>query len=136
MDPSCCPETANCEFPEQLAGIDIALGLELLSGKKPLYLTILRKFLEGHRHTVSEIRRALAARDWETAELIAHNTKGVAGCIGATPLQLRAASLEEALRVQNPELEPLLLHFEAALHEVISDLESKLPPEHNSTPVT
>lgn len=136
MKPSFLATSSNNEFPEQIAGIDLAVGLELLSGKKPLYLQMLRKFLAGHKHASREIRRALAVNDWETAELIAHNTKGVSSYIGATLLQRCAAYLEEAFRMKNPDFAPLLLHFETALQEVMSDLASKLPPEHNSAPAT
>ena len=125
---------ADSDFPEQLAGIDLGLGLELLSGKKPLYLAMLRKFLAGHKQTDTAIRRALAANDPEQAERLAHNLKGVAGCLGMTVLQRRAADLETAFRVQRADLEPLLLCFEAALDEVMSDLEMKLPEESAPMP--
>lgn len=116
------------EVPERIAGIDVPFGLELLSGNQPLYLDMLRKFLAGHRDAAVAIRRALAANEWEIAKLIAHNTKGVCACIGATALQGRAATLEWAIETQSFELDTLLHQFETTLNEVMTDLEAKLLP--------
>ena len=119
----------NSDFPQQIDGIDLNLGLELLSGKKLLYLAMLRKFLAGHKQANMAIRSALAEDDRETAELLTHNLKGVAGCLGVTVLQKCAADLESAIRTQASDLEPRLLCFEAALGEVMDDLALKLPEE-------
>jgi HPt (histidine-containing phosphotransfer) domain-containing protein len=112
------------------------LGLELLSGNQPLYLSLLRKFMAGHKDTTAAIRRALAADDWEIAKLIAHNTKGVSSCIGATGLQHCAAELEEAIRAQSFDLDALLHRFDEALSEVMAALEESLPPEQQPLNVT
>ena len=115
--------------PEAVAGLDVPLGLELFCGNRRLYLEMLGKFVEGHRDAAAVIRRALAADEWGVAELVAHNTKGVSGCIGATTLQGAAAALEQAIGKQTFELDILLHRFDEALSEVISDLEAKLPLE-------
>jgi len=116
-------------LPEHIAGLDVPLGLELCCGNRLLYLDLLGKFVEGHKDAAMAIRRALAAGEWEVAELIAHNIKGVSGCIGATNLQVAAAALEQAIAKQNFELDTLLHRFDEAIAEVMSDLEAKLPPE-------
>ena len=118
-------------LPEEITGIDLVLGLRQASGKKPLYLRLLRKFLAGQRHTGQEIRRLLAAGEGRAAERLAHTVKGVAGTIGTVALQESAAGLEQALRTEaDPEtLEPLLVQFEVTLRHVIEELERKLPPE-------
>ncbi len=115
-------------IPEQIAGIDIPSGLRLLSGNPALYLDMLRRFLNGHRGDAVAIRRALAANEWEIAKLVAHNTKGVCACIGATTLEACAAALEWAIETQSYELDTLLHQFESVLNEVMNDLESKLLP--------
>ena len=114
------------KVPEGIAGIDISFGLELLSGNQVLYLDLLRKFLTGHRDAAAAIRRALAANEWEVAKLIAHNTKGVCACIGATALQGCAAALEWAIETQSFELDILLHRFEMELDTIMTDLETKL----------
>jgi two-component system, sensor histidine kinase and response regulator len=129
MDRSRSAATSKGSLPEAIAGVDMVLGLELLTGNRLLYLSLLRKFLAGHKDTTAAIRRALAADDWEIAKLIAHNTKGVSGCIGATALQQRAAELEGAIRAQSFDLDALLHRFDEALGEVVAALEQALPPE-------
>jgi len=114
-------------LPEHIAGLDVPLGVELCCGNRRLYLDLLGKFLEGHKDAAMAIRRALAAGEWQVAELIAHNIKGVSGCIGATNLQAAAAALEQAITKQNFELDTLLHRFDEAMTEVMSDLEAKLP---------
>ena len=112
--------------PEPITGLDVPLGLELCCGNRQLYLELLAKFVEGHRDSARAIRRALAAGEWGVAEMVAHNTKGVSGCIGATALQGAAAALEQAIGKQTFELDIVLHRFDKTLNEVMSDLESKL----------
>ena len=116
-------------IPEHIAGLDVSLGLELFCGNRLLYLDSLGKFLEGHRDAAGAIRRALAAGEWAVAELVAHSTKGVSGCVGATALQGAAAALEQGIVKQTFELDTLLHRFDEALTEVMSDLETKLLQE-------
>ena len=116
-------------FPIDIKGLDMALALRRMLGKKSLYLSLLRIFLAEHKDAGVDIRRALKTNDWETAVLLAHTIKGVSGNIGATRLQERAADLEQAIKnhVSRKKLNALLLSFETALAEVITDLELKLP---------
>ncbi len=128
MQPLNHNKTKGDVFPKRIVGIDIQIGLELLSGNRLLYLDMLRKFLDGHRGDAVAIRRALAANEWGVAQLVAHNTKGVCACIGATTLEACAATLEWAIETQSYELDTLLHKFETVLNEVMNDLESKLLP--------
>jgi len=123
-------------LPEHVAGVDMLFGLELLSGNQSLYLELLRKFLVGHKDTTTAIRRALAADEWDIAKLMVHNTKGVSGCIGAIDVHHCAAALEQAIMTQSFELDTLLHQFEAALSEVMNELETKLPSAPTPLPVT
>ncbi len=118
-------------LPGSLAGVDMELGLRRVLGKKPQYLSLLRKFLAGQKDAAAAIRVALDGNDLETAERLAHTMKGVAGNIGATGLHDRAADLQGALREQavRKTLDHRLRLFSDALGEVIADLEAKLPPE-------
>jgi len=124
-------------FPETLAGIDIPLGLSRVLGKKPRYLSLLRKFLAGQKDTAAHIRSTLSANDTDTAERLAHTAKGTAGNIGASRLEGYAAELEQAIRIAIPPetMVPLLNQFDEALSEVITELEAKLPPERSPEPV-
>ncbi|HXE49296.1 MAG TPA: response regulator, partial [Ramlibacter sp.] len=92
------PAALESDLPVGIPGLDTALGLGRMMGKKTLYLAMLRRYAAGQRSVGIEIRQALAAGDRSTAERLAHTTKGVSGNIGATLVQDRAAALEAAIR--------------------------------------
>ena len=118
-------------LPDTIAGLDMVAGLKRVLGKKPLYLSMLRKFLAGQRNTSSDIRAALAAGDYATAERIAHTTKGVAGNIGANAVQQAAAQLEASIKAQANDvtLEELTGKLSIPLDALLDALASSLPPE-------
>ena len=118
-------------MPSDIAGLDVANGLRRVLGKKSLYLSMLRKFVAGQSNAPAEIRAALAAGDLATAERLAHTAKGVAGNIGASGVQERAAALELALKEQQAgaQIEALLEQFEPPLLALIAALQASLPAE-------
>jgi two-component system, sensor histidine kinase and response regulator len=124
-------ESEQRAFPAQIPGLDTALGLSRMMGKKSLYVAMLRRYLAGQRNVVLEIREALAAGDHDTAHRIAHTTKAVSGTIGATLVQERAAALESALREGQggSDIERLLDGLAGRLDELLVGLESVLAPE-------
>ncbi|MEI7636927.1 MAG: PAS domain S-box protein [Syntrophus sp. (in: bacteria)] len=130
-------EIKGVELPGDIAGIDMTIGLRRVVANKQLYLSLLRKFLAGHKDAALDIRRALDANDWETAGRLAHNAKGVSGTVGATRLQNCAADLEQAIRKRKSKdtVDSLLLPFELCLNELMTELEFKLPPTGREVPV-
>jgi two-component system sensor histidine kinase/response regulator len=126
------PQTAtSADLTSTIAGLDMSNGLRRVLGKKPLYLSMLRKFVAGQKSAPAEILKALEANDWDTAERLAHTLKGVSGNIGATDLQRLAENLETAIREQQPrnELDDLLSALKHLLKNLIAQLEQKLPLE-------
>jgi two-component system sensor histidine kinase/response regulator len=120
--------SAPGELPEGIPGLDTTLGLSRMMGKKSLYLAMLRRYLAGQRPVATQMRQALAAADWATAERLAHTTKGVSGTIGATAVQDRAASLEAAIRDRRSasEIDDLTDALEAPLGELLDALACRL----------
>jgi PAS domain S-box-containing protein len=112
-------------------GLDVATGLSRMMGKKPLYLAMLRRYVDGQRSCPSELRHALDHGDWPTAERLAHTAKGVSGNIGAVALPAHAQALEAAIRDKRPrdEVDQHLHRFEGCLSDLISSLERSLPHE-------
>jgi two-component system sensor histidine kinase/response regulator len=94
-------------------GLDSADGLRRVGGNQKLYVKLLREFASQQADTVEQIRAALARNDTESATRAAHTLKGVAGNLGAGPVQAAAASVEKLLRdgsptdATNPALEQL-----------------------------
>ena len=123
------------EFPESITGIDIPLGLRRVRGKKQLFLSMLHKFIAGHRDTTMLLRQALNDDDWNSAERLAHTIKGVSGNLGAVCLQESAQALELALRKRSDNLESLILQFDKTLNELVVELETKLPAKPDAVTV-
>lgn len=117
---------------ECLAGIpdlDAGAGLRRVLGKEAVFLSILRKFIDGQKDAADAVRSALADGDAATAERLAHTTKGVAGNIGATRIATIAAGLEAALRERQSAgaVEPRLQDLAAAMNMLVTALEARLP---------
>src|SRR4030095_10245068 len=81
-----------------IAGLDAEDGVKRVAGNRKLYLKLLRKFAEEQNVAAGEISTALSRGDTALAERLAHTLKGVAGNIGAKPIQLAAGLLEKLIR--------------------------------------
>ncbi|RUP27224.1 MAG: response regulator, partial [Curvibacter sp.] len=95
-------DAAPVNLPTEIAALDVGLGLKRVMGKRSLYRSMLGRFVSGQQATLDDLPRALAAQDWPLAERLAHNLKGLAGNLGATVLQHRAAELERAISFRAP----------------------------------
>jgi two-component system sensor histidine kinase/response regulator len=118
-------------LPQGITGLDTALGLSRMLGKKPLYLSMLRRYVAGQQDVARDIGQALAGGDFNTAERLAHTSKAVSGMVGATLLQERATDLESALRddAGAAEVERTLAAFAAPMAELLAALGAQLAPE-------
>jgi two-component system sensor histidine kinase/response regulator len=114
-----------------LEGLDLASGLRRVLGKKGLYSSMLRRFMESQNGAVDQIRDALDAGEWERAERAAHTLKGVAGNVSMGPIEHAAVALEAAIKARSaPEqikvlcqaCEQVLQPFIAQLQQHFSDV--------------
>jgi two-component system sensor histidine kinase/response regulator len=131
-DPSANPAACLVPgLPQDIAGLDIALGLSRMLGKKTLYLAMLRRYVAGQKSVCAQIHQALAMGDISTAERLAHTTKGVSGNVGATDIQNLAGALEQSLKDYQPPLDVQrrLLELERPLAALIEALDYHLPAE-------
>jgi PAS domain S-box-containing protein len=112
-------------------GLDVELGMRRVLGKKPLFLSMLRKYVSNQANTPAELRAALDTGDAETAERIAHSAKGVSGNIGATGLQNMAAEIEKMVKdgADRGALEEKIAPFAEAQAAMIAALKERLPPD-------
>ncbi|RQO63515.1 hybrid sensor histidine kinase/response regulator [Paucibacter sp. KBW04] len=119
----------NVELPAAIPGLNMKLGLGRIGGNRAMYLKMLRLFARNQAGLGEQLNSALARDDRATAERLAHSCKGVAGSLGATEVQERAAELELALREgrQEPVLRPLVAALTGPLHELIMALKRNLP---------
>jgi CheY-like chemotaxis protein len=104
--------------------LNVDQGLLRTNSNPALYLTIVKMFVSSQADGHLRIRQNIQQGDMATAELLAHTLKGLAGNLGATPLQMVADKLESALRntVPQSEVEEHLARTGEALEALISAL--------------
>jgi two-component system sensor histidine kinase/response regulator len=125
------PSPKPCEKFDDLptvAGLDTKDGLVRVAGNRKLYLKLLHQFVEQQGSAVGQITAALAEGDAVLAARLAHTLKGVAGNIGAKPVQTAAGNLETLIR--NPagadELEVAKQNLISVLDPLLAALASGL----------
>jgi two-component system sensor histidine kinase/response regulator len=116
---------------EGIAGLDTALGLRRMMGKKHLYLAMLRRYITGQKTVCEQIHSALANGDLAAAERLAHTTKAVSGNVGAAGIQALADALEQSLKDYQPpaDVQQRLADLDKPLAALIEALETQLPVE-------
>ncbi len=118
-------------------GLDTALGLRRVLGRRALYLALLAKFCASQRDAADAIRAALAQGDRESAERVAHTVKGVAGTIGAQGVAELAGTLEARLRApESPTVDAPLQALDEALRALVTELEAVLPTDTTADAAT
>ncbi len=124
-------------LPEHIEGLDVTLGLRRVVGKRPMYLSMLRKFVAGQRDAVDAVLKALDEGDLDTAARVAHTTKGVCGNIGASQVQEQADVLELSIKAGEPRaaLDTLAQALRQQLQPLVQAIADWLPPE-TSAPTT
>ncbi|MBK7000050.1 MAG: response regulator [Rhodoferax sp.] len=125
------PGPGETQLPSDIEGLDMASGLRRMLGKKQVYLSMLRRFVAGHKTAVVDIANALMGDDLPMAERLAHTLKGASGTIGAVGVQQLAGELEEVIRLRHPreEIEAHLGAVRVPLDTLITQLNQKLPAE-------
>jgi two-component system sensor histidine kinase/response regulator len=86
------------KVPENIQGLDVALGLSRTLGKVPLYLSILGKFIKQQSMFTRSFQLALELGHVDEAERLVHTLLSTAGNIGAMSLASEAQQLENRLR--------------------------------------
>jgi two-component system, sensor histidine kinase and response regulator len=123
----------------EIAGVNIADGVNRVAGNRRLYRDLLSQFATRQAGAAAEIALALDQGDRQTAERIAHTVKGVAGNLGITGVQSAAQGLEKSIRASQDTVPALLDQFAAALRlqttAIIKALESSTCEPPPSPPV-
>ena len=107
-----------------LPGVRVDEGVRRMGGDVAAYCSILEKFRSARQNTPAEIRFAIAAKDWERAERMAHTLNGLLGTLGAKELQDKAAELNAAIRGRmSVQIESLLPIVEAELARLFAAID-------------
>ncbi|MDR1848500.1 MAG: response regulator, partial [Zoogloeaceae bacterium] len=128
-------------LPERIPGLDVAIGLQRVLGKRAFYRDILHKFLDGQREIAGELHRLLTDDSDEKARKdahrLAHTLKGLAATIGALEVAEGAKILEDLLREGKKDWPQPLAALEGLLNPLLSGLEDffrQLPDEEETLP--
>ena len=87
----------NVALLKRVPGIDVGLAIKNHNDNVKLMLKLMGDFGTYYGDAGPKIRTFLLNGEWEEAERLAHNLRGVAGSFGATDLQEAAKVLELAL---------------------------------------
>ncbi|GAA5216831.1 transporter substrate-binding domain-containing protein [Corallincola platygyrae] len=89
--------------PEQIKieGLDTAWGISRVGGNPELYLKLVSEFFQRHRNELLHIRKAAECGDLKEVHRAVHTLRGVAGNIGAKPLEHAGARLESRIQVES-----------------------------------
>jgi HPt (histidine-containing phosphotransfer) domain-containing protein len=110
----------------ELAGIDVAAGLERTAKNKRLYRDLLTQFADKHESTGNAIKEALESGDHNQAERLAHSLKGVAGNLGINQIFALAGALESAIRESHVGAQSLIEQLASALDRQIRIIRAAL----------
>jgi len=123
-DAAARPSGTAADALPSVDGLDVAEGLLRVAGNRSLYLKLLRQFVAQQAEAPARIAEAMKAGDHALAERLAHTVKGVAGNLGAKPVQAAAAALERAIagREDAGGLEALRLRLAGDLTALLGGL--------------
>jgi two-component system, sensor histidine kinase and response regulator len=121
-------EAAQTDVLGNIPGLDTALGLSRMAGKKSLYAAMLRRYCDGQRGVTQKIRDAFADQDVATARLLAHTLKGNSGTLAATEIEMLAGELERAIidNCSAADIGSRITALESPLTRLIEALEIQL----------
>ena len=111
----------------QIAGVNVADGLNRVAGNRKLYLKLLSQFAAQQADAATQIAAALDAGDRKVAERLAHTVKGVAGNLGITDVQSSAQTLEKAIREAQDTVSTVLDQFAITLRVHVHSIRHALP---------
>ncbi len=93
----------SADLPENLAGIDIAAGLNRIGGNKRLYRQFLLDFKHKYCLMSDEIKHLIETHHFDAAGRTVHSLKGITGNISANGIFKVASELELAIKHDRQE---------------------------------
>jgi two-component system sensor histidine kinase/response regulator len=127
--------------PAQRLLFDPVDGLARLQGNQSLYLNLLRRFGEKHRHFVDEVMDLLSSGDVPAARTRLHSVKGLALSLGLLALGHEAGLAEHLLedpkatgQIKETTLREVTAHSLVEMDMYIADKTALLEPEAPSAP--
>ena len=115
----------------KIDGLDVKLGIKRVMNKMPLYLNMLKKYVEDGMKNGTQLRSAIENQNNELGERIAHTLKGVNGNVGASALQESAGRIEKLVKDSGDQAQLIteLSSFENAYKKMLIAISQALPIE-------
>jgi two-component system sensor histidine kinase/response regulator len=111
--------------------LDVVQALNRVLNNRPLYETLLSKFVNGQAQAVTQVRQLWRDQHVDEAKHVLHTLKGTAATVGATAIADQAEAAEKVLEASKDGtlLDPLLDRLQAELHTLIAQLQPILLAE-------
>ncbi|NRB39184.1 MAG: response regulator [Pseudomonadales bacterium] len=93
-------------LPDEIKGLDVAVGLKNVGGKKALYLRLLNIFYTEHCQDMQLLQDALQRQDYKNMQYINHTLKSLTATLGALQAHHFSESMELSLRDGNMDKVP------------------------------
>lgn len=130
------PSADSTALP-QIAGINVAEGLDRIGNQWSAYERVLQHFRKIHQDDVKQIETAFAAGQSEQAAQLAHTLKGSSGNIGAQALFEQARQMEQVCKAADKHrfgearqaLEDQMLNVMQSLDGYFMSLEQAAEPQ-------
>ncbi len=113
---------------DRIPYFDAELGLYRSVGSRPLYLKVIRRFVDDFDEYIPKISEAVQNGEKDSAIRMAHTLKGIAGTVGSAKLQEMAAKLEFQLSSGDKEQKTLSWReLDEILQQLIKRLQKAIP---------
>ncbi|MBF0428990.1 MAG: response regulator, partial [Magnetococcales bacterium] len=128
FQPNTRPTSEEASLPNQLPGLNLAMGIKRVGGNQKLYKKLLIHFHRDYQHSLATLASAMEQGKTIEAQRLIHTLKGIAGSIGAEDLYQAAMRYE--MGIQEEQTSDYLAHFaalEKALTPVLQGLAGLTP---------
>lgn len=112
----------DIQLPQELAGIDMADGLDRLGQNRALYVQLLTDFARTNEGLARELEEAAGYDDWGRIRFLVHAIRSTAGSIGAAALSKAAADVEDGVINGDERLGEFLSAFASEMTRVMDGL--------------
>jgi HPt (histidine-containing phosphotransfer) domain-containing protein len=120
MTPSISPVS---DQRRELQVLDRQAAIERFGGDRQLLRELAEIFLEDQGALLQDLRAALAGRDRERTERLAHSLKGIAANLGGLRVEAAALEMEDAARTRGLEMAALAIEpLTRELHRLVDEL--------------
>jgi len=125
-------EMSPLQFFETIPGIEAEQALTRVRDNKELYKRLLINFAYDCNEACSQLPDLISMNEYEEAQLLVHNMKGVAGNVGANELYRVILEMETALKSGSDTVQDLLDKLEIEKKRVVDGIFKAFPQKEKT----